>query len=70
MLGEKTFFFFTDHKSLTCRKAVPACNNIDHVNYFISLKTRLFGAYRLQLLPVSKYGMIRRGEELHILMIS
>ena len=44
---------------------MPACNNIDNVNYFISSKTHLFGAYRLQLLPVLKYGTIEGGEELH-----
>jgi hypothetical protein len=48
---------------------MPACNNIDYVNYFISLQTRLFGAYRLQLLPVLNYGRTEGGEELHIVTI-
>ena len=40
-----------------------------YVNYFISLKSRLFGEYRLQLLPVLNYGTIKVGEELNILTI-
>jgi hypothetical protein len=69
MLGKK-FFFFTDHKSQACRKAMPAVTvSTTYVNYFISLKTRLFGAYRLQLLPMLSYGTIKVGEELNILTI-
>ena len=68
--GEKSSFFFcTDQKSRTCRKAMPVCNNIDYVNYFVSSKSRLFGAYRLQLLPVFNCGAIKVGEEMHILTI-
>jgi hypothetical protein len=59
MLENKMFFYFTDHKSRACRKAMPAVTvSTMHVNYFISLKSRLFGEYRLQLLPVLNYGTI------------
>jgi hypothetical protein len=71
MLGEKKkFFFFTDHKSRACRKAMPAVTvSTMYVNYFVSLNSRLFGAYRLQLLPGLSYGTIKVGEDLNILTI-
>jgi len=48
---------------------MPACKNIDYVNYFISLNTRSFGAHGLHRLPVGNYGTIEGGAVLHILTI-